>query len=243
MDQLIKIHCDDSNEPMISGRELHGFLEVQTAYKDWFPRMCEYGFVEGEDFCSKMSESTGGRPAQDHLLKITMAKELCMLQRTEKGKQARQYFIAIESAWNKPEMVMARALKLADKQIALVRESNVKMLAQLEEQRPLVQFAKTCHASGDTLLVRDFAKVLCKDGFNIGERRLYQLLREWKLIYRNDGRNIPYQEYMDRGYFEISELPYTMEGAVKLALTTKITPKGQQYIINRLLGGKIKAKG
>ena len=58
--------------------------EVKTAYKDWFPRMCEYGFTEGEDFCSFLSESTGGRPAQDAVLTIDMAKEICMIQRNEK---------------------------------------------------------------------------------------------------------------------------------------------------------------
>ena len=79
MNELIPIHRDDSDNPVISGRELHEFLEVATAYKDWFPRMAEYGFDEGKDFCSKMSESTGGRPALDHLLTVQMAKELCRL--------------------------------------------------------------------------------------------------------------------------------------------------------------------
>ena len=92
MNEIIKIDSDNK----VSGRELHEFLEVGTAYKDWFPRMAEYGFVDGTDFCSKMSESTGGRPSVDHIITIDMAKEICMIQRTEKGKQARQYFIECE---------------------------------------------------------------------------------------------------------------------------------------------------
>lgn len=112
MNELIKITYNN-DRPAVSARDLHDFLEVKTAYKDWFPRMCEYGFTEGEDFCSFLSESTGGRPAQDAVLTIDMAKELCMIQRNEKGKQARQYFLQIEKDWNSPEKVMARALQIA----------------------------------------------------------------------------------------------------------------------------------
>ncbi len=112
MNELIKITYNN-DRPTDSARDLHDFLEVKTAYKDWFPRMCEYGFTEGEDFCSFLSESTGGRPAQDAVLTIDMAKELCMIQRNEKGKQARQYFLQIEKDWNSPEKVMARALQIA----------------------------------------------------------------------------------------------------------------------------------
>ena len=86
MDELIKIEVNENQEPVISGRALHEFLEVKTSYKDWFPRMVEYGFTEGTDFCSILSESTGGRPATDHAIKLDMAKELAMIQRTEKGK-------------------------------------------------------------------------------------------------------------------------------------------------------------
>lgn len=92
MNELIKVNYYNE-QPTVSGRELHGFLQVGTAYKDWFPRMCEYGFEEGKDFCSFLSESTGGRPATDHQLTVPMAKELCMLQRNERGKQARQYAV------------------------------------------------------------------------------------------------------------------------------------------------------
>lgn len=115
MKDLIQIHYDNADRPTVSGRELHEALEVKTAYKDWFPRMCEYGFSEGTDFCSFLSESTGGRPSTDHQLTIPMAKELCMLQRTDKGKQMRQYFIAVEEQWNSPDAIMARALQLSDR--------------------------------------------------------------------------------------------------------------------------------
>lgn len=92
MNEIIKIDSDNK----VSGRELHEFLEVETRYNDWFQRMTEYGFIDGTDFYSKMSKTSGGRPSVDHIITIDMAKEICMIQRTEKGKQARQYFIECE---------------------------------------------------------------------------------------------------------------------------------------------------
>lgn len=99
--ELIKITKDEQGNSVVSGRDLHDFLEVKTAYKDWFPRMCEYGFTDGKDFSSILSESTGGRPRVDHAMTLDMAKEISMIQRTERGKQARQYFIDVEKEYKK----------------------------------------------------------------------------------------------------------------------------------------------
>ena len=116
MTELIKVNYDESTDkPTVSGRDLHEALGVETRYTDWFKRMTEYGFTENEDFYSNLSKtSDGGRPATDHQLTIPMAKEICMLQRNEKGKQFRKYFISIEEQWNSPEAIMARALKIAN---------------------------------------------------------------------------------------------------------------------------------
>ena len=119
MDELIKIAYDNDNIT-VSARELHEFLGVKTAYKDWLPRMCEYGFTDGQDYCSFLSDRSDGlpgKPRQDAALTIDMAKELCMIQRNERGKQARQYFIQLEKDWNSPEKVMARALRIAEGKI------------------------------------------------------------------------------------------------------------------------------
>lgn len=131
MNDMIRINYDHEN-PTVSGRELHAKLKVATQYKDWFPRMCEYGFKEGRDFCSFLSESTGGRPSTDHALSIPMAKELCMLQRSEMGREFRQYFIAVEEAWNSPDKVMERALQIAH-QRALEAERRIFALAEENE--------------------------------------------------------------------------------------------------------------
>lgn len=132
MNELIKINYE-TEKPTVSGRELHEALGIETAYKDWFPRMCEYGFTEGKDFNSLKIERVqieGTREVKrtliDHQLTIPMAKELYMLQRNEKGKMFRQYFIKIEEAWNSPEMVMKRALDYAN---ANVKKLQIKISA------------------------------------------------------------------------------------------------------------------
>ncbi len=125
MNELIKINYDETNDKAsVSGRELHEALGIETPYHKWFTRMCEYGFAEGEDFNSdknvrvqKEGNRDVAREVIDHQLTIPMAKELCMLQRNDKGKLFRQYFIKVEEQWNTPEAVMARALKFADRKI------------------------------------------------------------------------------------------------------------------------------
>ena len=118
MTELIKVNYDENNDrPTVSGRDLHEALEVNTKYADWFPRMCEYGFTEGDDYFSILrnrSDGLPGKPLTDHQLTIPMAKEICMLQRNEKSKHFRKYFISIEEQWNSPEAIMARALKIAN---------------------------------------------------------------------------------------------------------------------------------
>ena len=126
MNNLIPINYDNDRQT-VSGRDLHKFLEVESNYTTWFIRMIGYGFQEGLDFIPFSEESTGGRPSDNHQVSIDMAKELALLQRTDKGKQARQYFIELEKRWNSPESVMARALKMADQKL-LSLQSNVDIL-------------------------------------------------------------------------------------------------------------------
>ena len=133
MNELIPIQYESEN-PTVSGRELHAALEIETRYNDWFLRMCEYGFQEGKDFCSILSKSSGGRPGADHAVTIPMAKELCMLQRTEKGKQCRAYFISCEEAWNSPDKIMERALQIAHRRAL---EAERRIFGLLEEKETL----------------------------------------------------------------------------------------------------------
>lgn len=131
MNEIITINYD-SEIPSVSGRDLHAALKVETRYNDWFSRMCSYGFTDGKDFYSFLSKSNNGRPSTDHTITIAMAKELCMLQRSEMGRKFRQHFISIEEAWNSPEKIMERALQIA-KQRAIEAERRILALSEENE--------------------------------------------------------------------------------------------------------------
>lgn len=231
MNELIKVDYS-TDRPTVSARELHEFLEVKTAYKDWFPRMCEYGFAEGQDFCSFLSESTGGRPAQDAQLTIDMAKEICMLQRNDKGKQARQYFLQLERDWNSPEKVMARALQIADHKIHQLE-------AEVEANRPKVLFADAVATAKTSILIGELAKLLKQNGVkDMGQNRLFDWMRNNGYLIRRKGTdyNMPTQRSMELGLMEIKETSIShADGHVSVSKTPKITGKGQQYFISKLL--------
>lgn len=231
MNNLINVTLNENQEPVVSGRQLHKVLGVKTAYKDWFPRMTEYGFTEGEDFSSFLSKSTGGRPKQDHVLKLDMAKEIAMIQRTDKGKEVRQYFIQVEKDFNSPEKIMARALKIADRKI-------IKLEATIEEQRPKVIFANAVSASHTSILVGDFAKLMRQNGLNFGQNRMFAWLRENGYLISRKGNswNMPTQKAMDLGLFEIKETTINhSDGHISINKTPKITGKGQLYFADKLL--------
>ena len=232
MNGLIKI--DYSNDrPAVSARELHGFLEVGTEYSHWFKRMCEYGFTEGQDFSPFLTESTGGRPAQDAAVTIDMAKEICMLQRNEKGKIARQYFLQLEKDWNSPEKVMARALRIADKRLKMLED-------KVEADRPKVLFADSVTASKSSILVGEMAKLLKQNGMETGQNRFFETLREKGYLIKRKGTdyNMPTQKAMELGLFEIKETVINhADGHTSVNKTPKVTGKGQQYFVNMFLGG------
>ena len=226
MNELIRI----DNDNKVSGRELHDFLEVGTPYDKWMPRMCEYGFSAGNDFSTKMSESTGGRPSVDHIMTIDMAKEICMIQRTDKGKQARQYFIECEKrlkAVNAPHdsyMIsdpVERALKWIEEE--KVRQDQAK---QLLEQKPKVEFFDAVAESKDAIEIASVAKVLDVPG--VGRNKLFEFLRNHKVLMRN---NQPYQKYVDCGYFRIIEQKYERpNGDTCINIKTLVYQKGVKYI-------------
>lgn len=220
MDDLIKINYN-SDQPTVSARELHDFLEVGAAYKDWFPRMCEYGFEEGKDFRSFLSKSTGGRPAQDAEITIDMAKELCMLQRNERGKQARQYFLQLERDWNSPEKVMARALKIAEKKINTLTADLSKAVVQNTIMQPKADYFDELVERNTLTNFRETAKQL-----GVKEKPFIAFLLEKKYIYRDQkGKIMPYAD-KNNGLFEIKEC--FNEKTKWSGTQTLVTPKGRE---------------
>lgn len=234
MKSILKINVINQ-EQTVSGRELHMFLGIETRYDTWLNRMLQYGFEEGRDFCSKMSESTGGRPSTDHILKLDMAKELCMLARNEKGKQARQYFLEVEREWNSPEKVMARALMLAESKLNEVKAFAAEQIKQLEEAQPKVVFADAVATAKTSILIGDLAKILKQNGVNTGQKRLFEWMRQNGYLIKRKGAdyNSPTQRAMEQELFEIKETSVAMpDGGVKIIRTTKVTGKGQIYFVN-----------
>ena len=231
MNELINVTLNDNHEPIVSGRQLHEALGVKTPYDKWFPRMTEYGFTENEDFSTFLSESTGGRRATDHIIKLDMAKEIAMIQRTDKGKEVRQYFIQVEKDFNSPEKIMARALLMADKKVH-------KLEAQIEADKPKVLFADAVSASHTSILVGDLAKLISQNGYKIGGNRLFVWLRENGYLIKRKGSdwNMPTQRSMEMKLFEIKESTITHpDGHISVSKTVKVTGKGQQYFINKFL--------
>lgn len=220
MNELIKVNYD-SDRPTVLGRDLHEFLEVGSDYSHWFKRMCEYGFTEGIDFSSFLTESTGGRPSQDHQLTIEMAKEICMLQRNEKGRLARQYFIQLEKNWNSPEMVMSRALKMAEKQIKQLAAINSQLTVDNQILKIKSDYFDELVDRNLLTNFRETAKLL-----EVKEKTFIRFLLDKKYIYRDKkGKLLPYTE-KNNGLFELKE---TFNEKTQWSGTqTLITPKGRE---------------
>lgn len=238
MNELITVSYDNE-QPTVSARELHDFLEVGADFSHWFPRMCEYGFEQGRDFNPVKFDRVrfeGNREVKrtvdDAEITIDMAKELCMLQRNDKGKQARQYFLQLERDWNSPEKVMARALQIAHKRIHTLSE-------KIEQDAPKVLFADSVAASHTSILIFDLAKIVKQNGVDMGGKRLFAWMRDNGYLVRRQGTdyNMPTQRSMELGLFEVKETSVThSDGHISVNKTPKVTGKGQQYFINRLLG-------
>lgn len=246
MNELIKINTSNPDRPTVLGRDLHEALEVKTAYKDWFPRMCEYGFTEGKDYCSILSDRSDGlpgKPRTDHQLTIPMAKEICMLQRTEKGKECRQYFIKVEEAWNTPEMIVFRAHQILQAQLDAERTRVLQLQARIEEDASATQLGYAVTAADDSILIGVMAKILKQNGYDTGEQRFYETLRnEGFLIKSGSDRNMPTQRALEMGLFTIKENVHVTPSGSFTTRTTMVTGKGQSYFVNRYCEKKTEEK-
>ena len=234
MNELINVTLNDNHEPIVSGRQLHEALDVKTKYADWFNRMIDYGFAENQDFLLLKNEQQTGRGGHnkvDHIIKLDMAKEIAMIQRTERGKQVRQYFIQVEKDFNSPEKIMARALLMADQKVH-------KLEAQIEADRPKVLFAEAVSASHTSILVGELAKLLKQNGVDMGANRLFNWIRAHGYLIKRNGRdwNMPTQKSVEMGLIRVKETSIThADGHITVSKTPLVTGKGQQYFINKFL--------
>ena len=242
MENLIPVNYD-SEQPTVSARELHAGLEIGTRFTDWFTRIMRYGFEPNRDYKLVTQKRETNNPKNplteytDYQISVDMAKQICMIQRSEKGRLYRQYFLDLEKAWNTPEQVFARALRMADKTIESLKADNAVLLESVERMRPKEVFADAVSASQTSILIGELAKLLRQNGIEIGQRRLFSWMREnGFLLKRGSGRNMPTQKGMELGLFEIKEGSYINGvGENIITKTTKVTGKGQQYFINKFL--------
>ena len=235
MNELITVNFDTQT---VSARELHKTVGSTERFSSWFDRQLQFGFVENEDYtgCKKFN-TLANQELQDYDMSVDMAKHICMVQRTEKAKEVRQYLIDLEKAWNTPEQVMARALKLADKTIDKLKAENFALEKKIEQDKPKTIFADAVSASHTSILVGDMAKLICQNGVQIGQKRLFEWLRSnGYLIKGGMSRNMPTQRSLEMGLFEIKESTIqNPDGSVRITRTPKVTGKGQVYFVNKFL--------
>lgn len=229
---LIPVNVTKNDEQYVSGRDLHMFLEINTPYSKWFNRMCEYGFVESVDYFTmdkKVLREDGRVMPQtqfEHDLTIEMAKQLCMLARNEKGREAREYFIEVEKEWNSPEKVMSRALKIANN---VINEQKV-IIAQQEQQiaefQPVRDYVDEILSSTSTLTTTQVAA-----DYDLSARALNKILHEAKLQRNVNGQWILYKSEMGKGYTKSETFTFTRtDGRLDSKIQTKWTQKGRLRI-------------
>lgn len=236
MEELLKV-TTDNERITLSARDLHEFLEIKTHFKDWFPRMKEYGFEEGVDFCSFLSESTGGRPATDYQITIDMAKEICMIQRSDKGKQARQYFLQLEKEWNTPEKVMARALLLANRNIESLTAANNSLKIenkakdqQIAELKPKADYTDVILQNKSLVTITSIAKDYGMSGSALNDK-----LHRLGVQYKMSGQWFLYSKYQDKGYTHSqTQTIVHNDGTTSVKMNTKWTQKGRLFLYELL---------
>lgn len=244
MNNLINITYNE-DQPTVSARELYRRLEISKRFSAWF-EVNSQGFVDGEDFSATYlkvhgNQYGGEKEIQDYNMTTDMAKHICLMSRTEKGKQCRQYLLDLEKAWNSPDQVMSRALKMADRTINSLKETNAKLLEDTVRMKPKEIFADAVSASHTSILIGALAKIISQNGVQIGQNRLFAWMREngYLITRRGADYNMPTQKSMEMKLFEIKERTVNNpDGSSMITRTTLITGKGQQYFINKLLNNK-----
>lgn len=233
MNELIKVKTKEDVQ-VVSARDLHEALDIKTRFSLWTKQNFKH-FRENIDFTSVVTTTLvnngAKRELQDYALTIEMAKHIAMMSGTDKGYEIRDYFIKVEQAWNSPEMVMKRALEIANKKVEQLKLENEKM-------QPKALFADSVAASHTTILIGELAKILRGNGINIGANRLFQWMRDQGYLISRKGTdyNMPTQRSMNLGLFKIKESTIThSNGSVSISKTTKVTGKGQQYFINKFM--------
>ncbi len=247
MNQLIKVNTNE-NDITLSGRELHEFLDIGTEYPKWFERMTEYGFTKGEDYLVHYYDKNSSEVKNDdaekmsanqrsakgiiinHEIKLDMAKEIAMIQRNEKGKQARKYFLEVEKAWNSPEMIMKRALEIANKRVENLQLENTQQKQIIGELKPKADYTDIILKNKGLVTITQIAK-----DYGLSGQALNDKLHELKIQYKIGEQWLLYSKYHAKGYTHSETIPITRKNGMKdVNMITKWTQKGRLFIYELL---------
>lgn len=240
MNEILKINYDEE-QPTVSARDLHEKLNIGTQYTKWFERMAEYGFSENVDFqaiSQKRLTAQGNETTYiDHNISIDMAKQICMIQRSPEGKQIRQYFLDLEKAWNTPEQVMARALKMANRSIESLKDRCKFLGEQIVEQQqiitklqPKANYVDMILQSKSLVLTTQIAK-----DYGISAKKLNQILKDLKIQYKVGGQWVLYSKYQNNGYVHSRTIDITRsDGRADVVMQTEWTQKGRLFLYEEL---------
>lgn len=247
MKEIIKINTNE-NDITLSGRELHEFLDIGTEYPKWFERMTEYGFTKGEDYLVHYYDKNSSEVKNDdaekmsvnqrsakgiiinHEIKLDMAKEIAMIQRNEKGKQARKYFLEVEKAWNSPEMIMKRALEIANKRVENLQLENTQQKQIIGELKPKADYTDIILKNKGLVTITQIAK-----DYGLSGQALNDKLHELKVQYKIGEQWLLYSKYHAKGYTHSETIPITRKNGMKdVNMITKWTQKGRLFIYELL---------
>lgn len=231
MNELIKTTVSENGEILVSGRELHEFLESSERYSKWFERMLGYGFTEGIDYTPYQKvHPQNKQEILDHALKLDMAKEISMLQRNEKGKQARQYFIEIEKRWNNPDMIVKRAYEILQRKVEKLTTQNLMLEQQVNELKPKADYVDTILKNKGLVTITQIAK-----DYGMSGTKMNELLHELKVQYKQSGQWLLYAKYQNKGYTHSDTVPITRkDGTPDIKMNTKWTQKGRLFLYDLL---------
>lgn len=233
MNDLIKI-TTSGEDITLSARELHEFLEIGTQYTKWFERMKEYGFKENDDYqtiSQKRLTAQGNETTYiDHEIKLDMAKEIAMIQRSEKGKQARQYFLQVEKAWNSPEMIMKRALEIANKRVEKLTLETNQQKQIIGELKPKADYTDTILKNKGLVTITQISK-----DYGMSGQAFNKLLHELGVQYKQSDQWLLYSEHHSKGYTHSETVQITRSnGASDVKMVTKWTQKGRLFLYDLL---------
>ena len=236
MTELIKITTNENGNQVVSARELHKFLEVGKVFGAWITdRIEQFGFIENQDYTvySEIGKNLkGGRPSKEYALTLDMAKELSMIERSEKGKLARQYFIACEKKLKEvisnPQIYVPKTLPEALRAYADEVEKNQLLEEKIKQDEPKVEYFDNLIERDLMTNFRDTAKEL-----GLKQQEFIQTLLDKSYIYRDKAGNLkPYSQYSD--LFTLKEFINLHNG--KAGLQTLITPKGRAVLLRIIKG-------